>query len=82
MTALKQQNGNGVKGNRFFPKEDYVKPHKRSKVDLQDERVKKVKILIKHPCRCPDGVEYEIESFKVLKATEKWIRDGYSVELI
>lgn len=28
--AHKVQNTNGVKGNRTVPKEDYVKPHKRS----------------------------------------------------
>lgn len=82
MTALKQQNGNGVKGNRQFNKPDFVSPHRPSKLNLNDERVKKVKILIKRPRRYPNGITHEIESFKVLKETEKWVRDGFSVELI
>jgi hypothetical protein len=80
--ALKQQQTNGTKSNRHFPKEDYVKPHKRSKLDLQDQRVVKVKFLISHPRRCPNGMIKEIESFEVERETRKFERDGYKVELI
>lgn len=80
--AHKQQQTKGVKSNRIFNKPDFVSPHRPSKLNLNDERVKKVKILIKHPRRCPNGITHQIESFKVLKETEKWVRDGFSVELI
>lgn len=82
MTALKQQQTNGTKSNRRFSKEDYVKPHKRSKLDLQDQRVVKVKLLISHPRRCPNGMIKEIESFEIERETKRWGNDGYKVELI
>ena len=80
--AHKVQQGAGQKGNRNYQKENLVNTHKKSKIVLNDERVKKIKINISHPRRCPDGMNKEIQVFELDAETRRWTRDNYTVRVI
>lgn len=79
MEAKKVQNGNGVKGNRNFAKEDLVSKHRKSKIDLQDKRSTKIEIRLTHPRKSVQvkTIElYQLESEKV-----KWGRDDWEISI-
>lgn len=78
--SLKQNQRNGTKSNTNYHKENLVNTHKKSKIDLKDERTAKVGLIITHPRRCT--LNTTIECYKVASEVKKWQRDGYTVNLI
>ncbi len=78
--AKKVQQSGGQKGNRNYHKEDLFSKHKKSKIDLKDPRVEKVKLMITHPSRCV--LNTSVELFKLPAETRKWEKDGYKVQVI
>lgn len=84
--SLKQNQRNGTKGNANYHKEELVTTHKRSKLKktvINDNRVLEVTILLKHPRRTPiEGTKKNIEAFSLESEKRKWIRDGFTVEVI
>lgn len=79
MTARKQQHGNGTKGNRDIVKPNFIESHKRSEVDTNDPRYKKVTIKATHP-RKP-SITKEIEYYSLEREVKRWQGDGYNVEV-
>lgn len=78
-TASKQQHGGGTRGNRQFNKPDFVSPHKKSKLDLQDERTTKIEIRVTHERR---GVFTKtIELYQLENETKRWEKDNYIVSV-
>lgn len=79
MEAKKVQNGNGVKGNRNFAKEDLVSKHRKSKIDLKDKRSTKIEIRLTHPRK---SVQVKtIELYRLESEKLKWGRDGWNVDI-
>lgn len=79
MNANKINHSNGTKGNRSFDKPDFVSKHKKSKIDLKDERVTKVEIRLTHPRKCV--LNKTIELYSLERETKKWQADGWEVSV-
>jgi len=78
--AHKVQNTNGVKSNRTVPKEDYVKPHSRSKVkSVKDPRLVEVKLLLTHPRKSVQNIT--VENYAVESKVRYWEGMGYDVKV-
>lgn len=81
MEAKKVQNGNGVKGNRNFAKEDFTGRHKRSKVTKVegDPRLTMIQLRLTHPNR---GVlNKSLKLYKLEQEKSKWERDGWIINV-
>ena len=75
--ASKQQHGGGTRGNRQFNKPDFVSPHKKSKLDLNDKRTVMIEIRLVHPRR--SVMVKTIESYKYEAEKRKWESDGWEL---
>ena len=70
-----------TKGNRNFPKEDFTKNHKKSKVkSIADPRLEKINILLSHQRRGCLNKTIELHQLDIMKA--RWERDGYTLTVI
>jgi len=78
MNAFKQ-NQQSTKGNRNFPKEDLVTKHRKSKIDLKDERTTKIEIRLVHPRR--SVMVKTIEMYQLESERSKWAKDGWELFL-
>lgn len=79
MTARKQQQTSGTKGNRDIIKPNFIESHKRSEVATNDPRYKKVTIKATHP-RKP-SITKEIEYYSLEREVKRWQSEGYLVEV-
>ncbi len=78
-TDAKRVNQGATKGSRTYHKEDLSSKHTKSKVNLNDPRIKEIQIFISHPRRNPKPMPKTVKAFELKTTVDKWERDGYTV---